>query len=84
MWPSRGRQLDHIARERDAGDLRHPARGGLWQSQLHVYQYPFYYIDYALASTCALQLWARSREDRTGAMESYVALCGRGGTMPGP
>lgn len=68
--------------ERDAGDLRHPARGGLWQSQLHVYLYPFYYIDYALASTCALQLWARSRGDHAGAMESYVALCEKGGTLP--
>ena len=64
------------------GDLEHPSRGGRWQLQSHVYTSPFYYIDYVLAQTCALQLWARAEEDRAGAMEAYVALCKRGGSAP--
>ena len=30
-------------------------QGGFWQKQLHIYDYPLYYIDYCLAQTCALQ-----------------------------
>ena len=67
---------------RDWGDLDYPSRGGRWQHQRHVYQDPFYYIDYALAQTCALQLWARARVDRAAALETYLALCQRGGAEP--
>ncbi len=67
---------------RDYGDLTHPAQGGYWQYQRHVYAYPFYYIDYTLAATCALQFWSRARTDRKGAWDSYVELCARGGSLP--
>jgi M3 family oligoendopeptidase len=67
---------------RDWGDLAYPARGGRWQQQRHIYLVPFYYIDYVLAQTCALQFWARAEHDRDGAMRDYVALCGRGGEAP--
>ena len=61
------------------GDLAHAASGRRWQAQLHIYKDPFYYIDYALALTCALQLWTRAEKDRDAAMQSYVELCRRGG-----
>ena len=64
------------------GDLSHAAGGRRWQAQLHIYKYPFYYIDYALALACALQLWVRAAEDRTAALNSYVDLCRRGGEAP--
>lgn len=67
---------------RDAGDIPHLMRGGRWQRQRHVYAFPFYYIDYGLALCCALQLWSRSLDDHAAAMESYVALCDRGGEFP--
>jgi M3 family oligoendopeptidase len=67
---------------RDWGDLAHPARGGRWQYQRHIYLSPFYYIDYVLAQTCALQFWVRAESDRAGAMKDYVALCKRGGEAP--
>jgi len=67
---------------KDWGDLEHPAAGGYWQFQRHVYLFPFYYVDYSLAATCALQFWSRSRHDPRGAMEEYVALCRRGGSLP--
>lgn len=57
-------------------------RGGRWQAQLHIYQAPFYYIDYTLALTCALQLWAWAERDRPAAFDAYIALCKRGGTAP--
>jgi M3 family oligoendopeptidase len=61
------------------GDLAHASAGGMWQAQRHVYAYPFYYIDYALAQTCALQLWDRAQDDPRGAMKTYEKLCERGG-----
>lgn len=64
------------------GDLAHPAGGRRWQAQLHIFGSPFYYIDYALALTCALQLWVRAAEDRDAAMNSYLVLCRRGGDAP--
>lgn len=63
-------------------DLSHPAQGGFWQLQRHIYINPFYYIDYCLAQTCALQFWIRSREDADAALDDYVALCNRGGHLP--
>ncbi|MCI0333367.1 MAG: M3 family oligoendopeptidase [Planctomycetes bacterium] len=64
------------------GDLAHPASGRRWHAQQHIFGVPFYYIDYALAQTCAMQLWARAAEDRDGAMDAYVRLCHRGGEAP--
>ncbi len=57
-------------------------KGRLWQLKPHIYLAPFYYIDYTLAQTCALQLWLRAEADREEAMNAYVALCKRGGEAP--
>ncbi len=67
---------------RDYGDVAYPAKGGLWQAKLHIYRLPFYYIDYTLASCCAMQFWVKSLKDYGSALEDYVALCGRGGSAP--
>jgi len=62
------------------GDLTYPAQGGLWQEKLHIYCFPFYYIDYTLAMCCALQFWAKGERDYRGALSDYIALCQRGGS----
>jgi oligoendopeptidase F len=67
---------------RQWGDLANEASGRFWQGQLHIYVHPFYYIDYTLALTCALQLWTLAREDWQEAMQRYVQLCRRGGEAP--
>jgi M3 family oligoendopeptidase len=66
----------------DYGDLAYPAKGGRWQAKQHIYNSPFYYIDYALALCCAMQFWQRARQDAPATLEAYVALCGRGGSLP--
>lgn len=63
-------------------DLDHPAAGGFWQLQRHIYINPFYYIDYCLAQTCALQLWIHAQKDADATLDAYVALCNRGGQLP--
>ncbi|MEB3328279.1 MAG: M3 family oligoendopeptidase [Candidatus Sericytochromatia bacterium] len=52
-----------------------------WMRQAHIFASPFYYIDYALAETAALQLWQRARTDHAGALEAYMAMCAVGGTV---
>lgn len=66
----------------DYGDLDFLKKGGRWQAKPHIYGSPFYYIDYTLAQCCAMQFWVKSRRDYAGAVEDYVALCGRGGSAP--
>lgn len=79
MW----QQLErHYLPWRNWGDLPHGRDGGRWQLQRHIYLDPFYYIDYTLAQTCALQLWAQAEKDRDVTMQRYVTLCGRGGEAP--
>jgi M3 family oligoendopeptidase len=55
--------------------------GGFWQRQGHIFNSPFYYIDYTLAQICAFQFWKRSRVNQEEAWADYAKLCKLGGTM---
>ncbi len=79
MWRTLG---ERYAPWQNWGDLAYPAMGGSWQYVLHFYLIPFYYIDYALAQCCALQLWTQSQQDPQGALDQYMGLCERGGSAP--
>ena len=50
-------------------------QGGFWQKQSHIFGSPFYYIDYCLASVCAMQFKAMMDEDFAKAWENYYKLC---------
>ena len=54
--------------------------GGFWMQKQHIFLYPFYYIEYALAQICAFQYYGRMKEDRKAAWEDYLRLCRAGGT----
>jgi len=54
--------------------------GGFWQRQGHIYNSPFYYIDYTLAQICAFQFWKKSQENKEEAWKDYVYLCSLGGS----
>ena len=49
-------------------------KGTRWQYQMHIYESPFYYIDYCIAQCVALGFLCLSREDFDGALEKYVAF----------
>jgi M3 family oligoendopeptidase len=66
----------------DHGDLAYLVKGGRWQAKPHIYNSPFYYIDYTLAQCCAMQFWSRARRDPKGALDAYVGLCDLGGSAP--
>lgn len=59
----------------DYGDDPFFSKGGYWQRQQHIYNSPFYYIDYVLAQTCAFQYKVRMDENYQEAWESYLKLC---------
>lgn len=54
--------------------------GGFWMQKQHIFLYPFYYIEYALAQICAFQYYGRMKENRKEAWEDYLRLCRAGGT----
>ena len=62
------------------GEIPFYSDGEGWQRQLHIYDNPFYYIDYCLAQTVSLQFWALLQEDRKTAWERYMAYTKQGGS----
>ena len=55
--------------------------GGFWMQKQHIFLYPFYYIDYALAQICTFSLYDEMKHDRESAWARYLKLCRAGGTM---
>lgn len=56
-------------------------RGGFWFPQHHIFQKPFYYVDYCLAEICALQFWRKFNQDRNTGWEDYMKICRAGGSV---
>ena len=59
----------------DYGDNAYLNAGGFWQKQHHIYDLPFYYIDYCIAGTNALQYKVWMDQDYKAAWNSYLTLC---------
>ena len=55
-------------------------KGTWWFKQLHIFLYPFYYIDYTLAQVCALQFWNRLQKNDETAWADYLKICKIGGS----
>ena len=62
------------------GEIPFYSDGEGWQRQHHIYSFPFYYIDYCLAQTVALEFWARIQKDRRDAWKHYMAYTSQGGS----
>ena len=60
------------------------SRDHSWHRQLHIFLYPFYYIEYGIVQLGALQIWQRSLTDREGAVAAYKAGLALGGSRPLP
>jgi oligoendopeptidase F len=55
-----------------------------WQRQLHLFEVPFYYIEYGIAQLGAIGLWMQYRNDPKQALENYMKALSLGGTRPLP
>ncbi len=55
-----------------------------WHRQLHIFLYPFYYVEYGIAQLGALQVWANSKANRSKALGDYKKSLTLGGSRPLP
>jgi oligoendopeptidase F len=59
-------------------------RAYVWHRQLHIFEVPFYYIEYGIAQLGALQLWQQFRRDPAKALANYKNGLSLGGSRPLP
>jgi oligoendopeptidase F len=57
-------------------------RPTMWQKQLHLYEVPFYYIEYAMAQLGAIAMWRNFRQDPAAALAGYQRALALGYTVP--
>jgi oligoendopeptidase F len=56
--------------------------GNLWQKQLHLFEVPFYYIEYAIAQLGAIAIWKNYKENPEKALQQYLDALALGYTRP--
>ncbi|MCH5164957.1 MAG: M3 family oligoendopeptidase [Clostridiales bacterium] len=64
----------------DMSDVPFISEGGRWQYQRHIYESPFYYIDYCLSTCLALQFGELAKDNFDDALKRYLDLVEAGGT----
>ena len=57
-------------------------RRNLWQKQLHIFECPFYYIEYGIAQIGALQVWANFKKDPKKAIDDLFKAESLGSSRP--
>ncbi len=67
----------------DWSDLMHVKKAS-WQKQLHIFEVPFYYIEYGIAQLGAIALWRQYIQNREQALENYERFLRLGYTVPIP
>ncbi|MGN6604248.1 MAG: M3 family oligoendopeptidase [Ginsengibacter sp.] len=55
-----------------------------WQKQLHLYEVPFYYVEYGIAQLGAIGLWKQFKNDKEKALDNYINALSLGGTKTLP
>ena len=55
-----------------------------WQRQLHLFEVPFYYIEYGIAQLGAIGLWSKFKQEKDAALDSYMLSLSKGGTLTLP
>ena len=56
--------------------------GNVWQKQLHLFEVPFYYIEYAIAQLGAIAVWKNYKENPDQALDQYLSALSLGYTKP--
>ena len=59
-------------------------RSNAWQRQLHLFEVPFYYIEYGIAQLGAIGMWMQYKKDKESALENYCQALRLGGTKTLP
>jgi oligoendopeptidase F len=61
-----------------------PYRNIGWQRQLHLFEVPFYYIEYGIAQLGAIGMWMQYKQDKKKAISNYIHALSLGGTKTLP
>lgn len=56
----------------------------IWQKQLHLFEVPFYYIEYGIAQLGAIGLWMQFKKNKDQALDHYIQALSLGGTKTLP
>ncbi|WP_407524714.1 M3 family oligoendopeptidase [Lacibacter sp. MH-610] len=67
----------------DTTGLEH-FRPNEWQRQLHLFEVPFYYIEYGIAQLGAIGLWMQFKQNQQQALNNYINALSLGGTKTLP
>ncbi|NDE10275.1 MAG: M3 family oligoendopeptidase [Chitinophagia bacterium] len=59
-------------------------RSNLWQKQLHLFEVPFYYIEYGIAQLGAIGMWKQFKLNKEEALNNYCNALSLGGTKTLP
>ena len=59
-------------------------RQNFWQKQLHLFEVPFYYIEYGIAQLGAIAMWRQYRQNKEQAMDNYMKALSLGYTQTLP
>jgi oligoendopeptidase F len=60
------------------------ARSYLWQKQLHLFEVPFYYVEYGIAQLGALQIYANAKKNKDLAVQNLIEAESLGSSKPLP
>ncbi len=66
---------------REYDDIDFFAKGGWWYHKIHIFLYPFYYINYTLTTMGAMEFKKKMHEDKESAWRDYLKLCKVGGSL---
>ncbi len=66
---------------REYDDIDFFAKGGWWYHKIHIFLYPFYYINYTLTTMGAMEFKKKMHEDKESAWKDYLNLCKVGGSL---
>ena len=79
-WLQLGERFEAAVEWSGYDDQRHSG----WQRQLHIFCYPFYYIEYGIAQLGALQIWNTYKQDPARGLSDYRGALALGGSRPLP
>ena len=74
-------QWDRFMPDTDYSGLEQEKTTG-WHRKLHIFRYPFYYVEYGLARLGSVQIWKNAMGDQAGAVKQYREALALGGTVP--
>lgn len=78
-----GRQWDRFMKGYDWSGYEDYKKTG-WHRKMHIFQVPFYYVEYGLAQLGAVEVWGNALKDQVKAVADYRKALSLGGMMPLP